>query len=87
MLTGVLCRIFKHDIPNSIEYILETTQAPKLSYIGFSQGTAQAFAALSINPRLNQKVSVFVGLAPAMRPHGMHSHQQTTQWLADGEAV
>ncbi|KAG9046551.1 hypothetical protein FS837_004207 [Tulasnella sp. UAMH 9824] len=60
-----------HDIPNSIDYILETTQAPKLSYIGFSQGTAQAFAALSINPRLNQKVSVFVGLAPAMRPHGL----------------
>ncbi|KAL4961827.1 sterol esterase [Aspergillus stella-maris] len=57
-----------HDIPDSIDYILELTGQPSLSYIGFSQGTAQAFATLSINPRLNQKVDVFVALAPAMAP-------------------
>lgn len=62
-----------HDIPNSIEYILEVTKQPSLSYIGFSQGTAQAFATLSIHPVLNQKVDVFVALAPAMSPAGLHN--------------
>jgi len=60
-----------HDIPDSIEYILEIARATSLSYVGFSQGTAQAFAALSIHPQLNQKVNVFIALAPAMRPKGL----------------
>ena len=62
-----------HDIPNSIEYILDVTGQPSLSYIGFSQGTAQAFATLSIHPLLNQKVDVFVALAPAMAPSGLRN--------------
>ncbi|KAJ6022275.1 Alpha/beta hydrolase fold-1 [Penicillium herquei] len=62
-----------HDIPNSIEYILDVTSQPSLSYIGFSQGTAQAFATLSIHPLLNQKVDVFVALAPAMAPSGLRN--------------
>ncbi|KAL4980495.1 Alpha/Beta hydrolase protein [Aspergillus desertorum] len=57
-----------HDIPDSINYILNLTGQPSLSYIGFSQGTAQAFATLSIHPQLNQKIDVFVALAPAMAP-------------------
>ncbi|KAL9584504.1 MAG: hypothetical protein Q9212_002090 [Teloschistes hypoglaucus] len=62
-----------HDIPDSIDYILRTTLQPSLSYVGFSQGTAQAFATLSIHPTLNDKVDVFVGLAPAMSPAGLHN--------------
>lgn len=62
-----------HDIPNSIDYILETTNQPSLSYIGFSQGTAQAFATLSIHPTLNEKVDIFIALAPAMSPPGLTS--------------
>lgn len=60
-----------HDIPDSIEYILSTTKQRSLSYIGFSQGTAQAFATLSIHPTLNEKIDVFIALAPAMSPSGM----------------
>ncbi|PTB61626.1 alpha/beta-hydrolase, partial [Trichoderma citrinoviride] len=60
-----------HDIPNSIEYILETTGQQSLSYIGFSQGTAQAFATLAIHPKLNRQVNVFIALAPAMAPAGL----------------
>ncbi|KAF9653846.1 lipase [Thelephora ganbajun] len=60
-----------HDIPDSINYILDITKARNLSYIGFSQGSAQAFAALSIHPQLNQKVNVFIALAPAMSPTGL----------------
>jgi lysosomal acid lipase/cholesteryl ester hydrolase len=61
------------DIPNSIEYILEVTNQPSLSYIGFSQGTAQAFATLAIHPLLNEKIDVFVALAPAMAPSGLRN--------------
>ncbi|KAM0333494.1 hypothetical protein ACHAQA_002157 [Verticillium albo-atrum] len=60
-----------HDIPDSISYILETTRQESLSYIGFSQGTAQAFATLAIHPKLNEQVNVFIALAPAMSPAGL----------------
>jgi len=42
-----------------------------LSYIGFSQGTAQAFASLAVHPKLNDQVNVFIALAPAMSPAGL----------------
>jgi len=60
-----------HDIPDTIAYILEATGQASLSYVGFSQGTAQAFAALSIHPKLNSQVNVFIALAPAMSPAGL----------------
>lgn len=62
-----------HDIPDSINYVLSTTKQKSLSYIGFSQGTAQAFATLSIHPTLNNKVDVFIALAPAMSPAGLYN--------------
>ncbi|KAK0717129.1 Alpha/Beta hydrolase protein [Lasiosphaeria miniovina] len=60
-----------YDIPDSISYILDTTGQPSLSYIGFSQGTAQAFASLAVHPKLNDQVNVFIALAPAMSPAGL----------------
>ncbi|KAK3394280.1 Alpha/Beta hydrolase protein [Podospora didyma] len=60
-----------YDIPDSIGYVLETTGQPSLSYIGFSQGTAQAFASLAVHPKLNDQVNVFIALAPAMSPAGL----------------
>jgi len=60
-----------HDVPDTIKYILETTSAPSLSYIGFSQGTAQAFATLAVHPKLNDQINVFIALAPAMSPAGL----------------
>lgn len=62
-----------HDIPNSISYILEYTGLQNLTYIGFSQGSAQAFAALSINPLLNKQVNLFIALSPALTPRGLHN--------------
>ncbi|CAB4434394.1 unnamed protein product [Rhizophagus irregularis] len=61
------------DLPDTIDYILETTGVPSLTYIGFSQGTAQSFAALSINPSLNNKVNLFIALAPATSPVGLQN--------------
>ena len=60
-----------HDIPDTISYILDATSTESLSYIGFSQGTAQAFAALPIHPRLNNQDNGFIALAPAMSPAGL----------------
>ncbi|KAI1146548.1 Alpha/Beta hydrolase protein [Nemania diffusa] len=62
-----------YDIPDSIQYILDTTKQPSLSYIGFSQGSAQAFASLAVNPKLNDQVNVFIALAPAMSVPGLHN--------------
>jgi lysosomal acid lipase/cholesteryl ester hydrolase len=60
-----------YDIPDSIAYILDSTSQQSLSYIGFSQGTAQSFATLAVHPKLNDKVDVFIALAPAMAPAGL----------------
>lgn len=63
-----------YDIPDTIEYILYIVSQKDLVYIGFSQGSAQAFASLSINPALNKKVSLFIALAPAMAPPGLRNN-------------
>jgi lysosomal acid lipase/cholesteryl ester hydrolase len=62
------------DLPDTVDYILEETDQKQLAYVGFSQGTAQSFAALSINRKLNEKISVFVALAPATKPPGLENY-------------
>lgn len=76
-----------HDIPDSIEYILATTYQPSLSYVGFSQGTAQAFATLSVHPNLNDRVDVFIALAPAMSPAGLHNSVVDALMKASPEVI
>lgn len=61
------------DIPNTIDFILKITNTEKLTYVGFSQGTAQAFASMSINPDLNEKVDKIIAISPATTPHGLYS--------------
>jgi lysosomal acid lipase/cholesteryl ester hydrolase len=62
-----------YDIPDSIQYILNLTKLSNLTYIGFSQGSAQAFAALSINSKLNTQINQFIAIAPAMTPRGLNN--------------
>jgi lysosomal acid lipase/cholesteryl ester hydrolase len=59
------------DFPDTVDYILKTTEAPSLSYIGFSQGSAQGFAGLSLSPDLQSKVNLFIALAPSTKPKGI----------------
>ncbi|KAL3229010.1 Sterol esterase TGL1 [Nakaseomyces bracarensis] len=61
------------DIPNSIQFVLDRCKVDQLICIGFSQGSAQMFAALSISEELNKKVSHFIAIAPAMTPRGLHN--------------
>ncbi|KAI8052160.1 putative triglyceride lipase-cholesterol esterase [Syncephalis plumigaleata] len=62
-----------YDLPNSVDYILAETGVSQLAYIGFSQGTAQAFASLSTRRDLNKKISLFIALAPATKPPGLEN--------------
>ena len=64
-----LCMV---DIPDTLNYVLDVTRprSGKLSYIGFSQGSAQAFAALSVSPQLNNIIDIFIAIAPAFSPRG-----------------
>ncbi|CAR29928.1 ZYRO0G20328p [Zygosaccharomyces rouxii] len=61
------------DIPNSVEFVLRRTKVPQLICIGFSQGSAQMFAAFSLSEELNKKVSQFIAISPAMTPHRLHN--------------
>lgn len=61
------------DIPNSIEFVLAHTQVPSLICIGFSQGSAQTFASLSVREDLNDKISLFAAISPALTPKGLHN--------------
>lgn len=61
------------DIPNSVQFVLDRTQVDQLVCIGFSQGSAQMFAAFSLSEELNMKVSQFIAISPAMTPRGLHN--------------
>lgn len=61
------------DIPNTIDYILSETKVEKLTYIGFSQGSAQAFASISVNSYLKDKIDQMIAISPATTPHGLYS--------------
>ncbi|KAJ3235892.1 cholesterol esterase [Chytriomyces hyalinus] len=56
------------DVPAVVDYILRCTRRPNLSFVGFSQGTAAALTALSVNEQLNKKINVFIGLGPSVQP-------------------
>eukprot|EP00834_Sanchytrium_tribonematis_P008172 NODE_884_length_3321_cov_0.260708.p1 type:complete len:294 gc:universal NODE_884_length_3321_cov_0.260708:55-936(+) len=60
--------VAQFDVPAVTDYILQYTKQSKLSYIGFSQGTSQFFAALSINLDLQNKIDKFIALAAVIRP-------------------
>lgn len=61
------------DIPNTIDFILNYCNKKKLICIGFSQGSAQTFASLSIKKDLNEKIEKFIAISPAMTPSGIHN--------------
>jgi lysosomal acid lipase/cholesteryl ester hydrolase len=56
------------DVPAVVDHILDVTGSKHVSYIGFSQGSAQIFAALSLCEDLNYKINQVFALAPAMKP-------------------
>lgn len=73
----------RFDIPTMINTVLTATGHAKLAFIGFSNGTAQMFAALSNNASssLVDKVSVFVALAPACRIVDLNPSSVALKWF------
>ncbi|KAJ3035331.1 cholesterol esterase [Rhizophlyctis rosea] len=57
-----------NDVRAVVEYVREKTLRKKVTYIGYSQGSALAFAALSMDEELNDHIDIFIAMAPAMRP-------------------
>lgn len=53
-----------YDLPAQIDYVLARTGVKKLTYIGHSEGTIQAFAAFTTDHNLAKKVNIFIALAP-----------------------
>ncbi|KAJ3014554.1 cholesterol esterase [Thoreauomyces humboldtii] len=63
----------KFDVPAVVEYVREVTGWSKVAYLGYSQGTAQMFMSLSLSEEMNEKIAVFVALAPAMKPRPLQN--------------
>lgn len=53
-----------YDLPAMIDYILQTTNQTKLTYVGHSQGVTAAFVMLSSRPEYNRKISVLHAMTP-----------------------
>ncbi|TYZ62993.1 hypothetical protein PybrP1_002612 [[Pythium] brassicae (nom. inval.)] len=56
-----------------INYVLNVSKRPTLSYIGHSEGTMQAFAGFSANQEVARRVSYFGALAPVAYLGGVTS--------------
>ncbi|KAM9955669.1 hypothetical protein ACTFIW_002309 [Dictyostelium discoideum] len=65
-----LDELVRYDYPSIVNFICERTGAPSISYIGFSQGTAQGWAALSTNTVISKKINLFIALAPVATVKG-----------------
>ena len=59
------------DVPSCVDFILDLTKAERLTFIGFSQGSAQGFACFSTNRKIADKVNLFVALGPSTRVNGL----------------
>lgn len=57
-----------YDVPAMIDYICNHTKVQNVSYMGHSMGATEVFMAASLIPEYyNEKVNLFVGLAPIVK--------------------
>eukprot|EP00128_Syssomonas_multiformis_P001777 Colp12_sorted_trinity150504_noHs@9691 len=54
-----------YDFPAMVNYVSKYSKSGKILYCGHSQGNAQAFAGLSNDPKLSDKIALMTALAPA----------------------
>ncbi len=59
------------DIPAVVDFMLKFTKQSTFSYVGFSQGTAQFFGALSAIPELEEKLNVMIALSAVIKPNSL----------------
>jgi len=63
--------IARYDVTAMINCVLYFSPFAKTAYIGFSNGSAQMFAAFQDNPTLTNKLNQIICLAPAVKIRGM----------------
>jgi lysosomal acid lipase/cholesteryl ester hydrolase len=56
----------KYDVPANIDYVISHSKFDKVSFLGYSQGTTQFFAAMDVVDKLESKINAFIGWAPVM---------------------
>ncbi|XP_017782422.1 PREDICTED: lipase 3-like [Nicrophorus vespilloides] len=64
-----------HDLPETIDYILNVTGSKSLYHLGHSQGTTVLLVMLSERPEYNSKVKMHIGYAPVAY------HKHTTSFM------
>ncbi|KAH0471190.1 MAG: uncharacterized protein KVP18_000671 [Porospora cf. gigantea A] len=65
------------DIPTMVNAVIESTGKVQLSYVGFSNGTAQMFAAASTQPELQKKLSCFIAISPVCKLDAINHAAET----------
>lgn len=55
-----------YDLPAIIDYILDETEQPSLSYYGYSMGTTMSYVLLSMLPEYNKKIDLLLSAAPVV---------------------
>ena len=54
------------DIPETMDYIFNTTSVDKVHFVGYSMGTTVYMIMCHERPDLAKKIASFVGMAPAI---------------------
>eukprot|EP01123_Difflugia_compressa_P008367 TRINITY_DN2477_c1_g1_i1.p1 TRINITY_DN2477_c1_g1~~TRINITY_DN2477_c1_g1_i1.p1 ORF type:complete len:396 (+),score=65.96 TRINITY_DN2477_c1_g1_i1:79-1266(+) len=76
-----------YDFPTFINYVVNSTSSTKISYIGHSEGTIQAFAGLISNPDIADKLNVYIALAPVAFVGGITVPLFTTLSALDADEL
>lgn len=71
----------QYDVPDTVKFIISTTGASKVGYVGHSQGTTQGFAAFLSNPTLASQTFAYAALAPVA--HVGHMNNSLIRFLVN----
>lgn len=69
----------KYDTAAQIDFALQMSGQPKITYIGHSQGTTQMFAALADSPQFDDKIDLFIAYAPVVYLDDQQEHS-ASKW-------
>ncbi|XP_048240638.1 lysosomal acid lipase/cholesteryl ester hydrolase-like [Haliotis rufescens] len=75
----------KYDFPAQLNFALKQSGQSDLYYVGHSQGTLQAFAALSQYPEMNKKVKKFFAMGPVVTVGNIISPLKYLSDISDSE--
>ncbi|CAB3261039.1 unnamed protein product [Arctia plantaginis] len=71
-----------YDLPTAIDFILYKTKQNQLSSIGYSEGTTTMYVLGATRPEYNDKVKIFISLAPICYLHNVLPYMSIAMDLA-----